>query len=68
MQGNPSEGPGPSRQQEVRMEDAGSDSLSPEEDMSDGGGDDPQQKGLAVAGQPQMLTDMSLATDAPYLP
>ena len=64
MQANPQEGSGPSQQQEDKMEDASND--SPDDDMSDGGGD-PQQRALAMAGQPQMLTDMPLAQDAPDL-
>ena len=67
VQGNPNEGPAPSQQQNDNMQDAGND--FPDEDMSDGGGDDPQQGALAGAGQPQMLTDTSLAQDAlPHLP
>ena len=66
VQGNPEEGPDPSQQQDDRMEDSGND--SPEDDLSDGGGNSPQQGALAGAGQPQMLTDTTLAQDAPHLP
>lgn len=48
------------------MQDAGN--KSPDDDMSDGGGDNPQQGAHAGSGQPQALTDTSLAQGVPYLP